>query len=226
MSGKPFMTSCWDSTLVHSGMNGSALINIEFASLLQRSLRHRKLLRTSIGWRKPCVSLQSLSNTDIMCRLRRKSVISGVDGNWRSCCQNSVTTLDDNCNEFGITEFNMKAYRQGIVTLLGQSKRDASRMTVFVVILHTFHNTELGALAHVLEHRSGKHVLATQCLVTKKSRIWLVRVEMAKLVAWVSAKDVVLAIIGAIVPRANRFTDWIWRYGHSVLSMEWPYDGL
>ncbi|HEY8355559.1 MAG TPA: 3-isopropylmalate dehydratase large subunit [Methylophilaceae bacterium] len=109
-----------------------------------------------------------------------------------------VETLDNNCAEFGITEFGMNDARQGIVHVIGPEQgATLPGMTVVCGDSHTSTHGAFGALAHGIGTSEVEHVLATQCLVQKKSRTMLIRVE-GQLGKGVTAKDVALAIIGKI----------------------------
>jgi 3-isopropylmalate/(R)-2-methylmalate dehydratase large subunit len=109
-----------------------------------------------------------------------------------------VETLDDNCDTFGITEFKMNDLRQGIVHVVGPEQgATLPGMTVVCGDSHTSTHGALGALAHGIGTSEVEHVMATQCLIQKKSKNMLVRVN-GKVGAAVTAKDIVLAIIGKI----------------------------
>ena len=109
-----------------------------------------------------------------------------------------VKTLDDNCNDFGILQFPMNDIRQGIVHVIGPEQgATLPGMTIVCGDSHTSTHGAFGALAHGIGTSEVEHVLATQCLVAKKMKNMQVRVE-GKLGAGVTAKDIVLAIIGKI----------------------------
>jgi len=109
-----------------------------------------------------------------------------------------VETLDNNCEEFGLTEFKMNDPRQGIVHVVGpESGATLPGMTVVCGDSHTSTHGALGALAFGIGTSEVEHVLATQCLIQKKSKNMLVRVD-GQLRDGVSAKDMALAIIGEI----------------------------
>ncbi len=109
-----------------------------------------------------------------------------------------VETLDKNCAEFGITEFKMDDPRQGIVHVIGPEEgATLPGMTVVCGDSHTSTHGALGALAHGIGTSEVEHVLATQCLIQKKSKNMLVSVD-GDLGHGISAKDIVLAIIGEI----------------------------
>ncbi len=109
-----------------------------------------------------------------------------------------VETLDNNCAEFGLTEFKMNDARQGIVHVIGPEQgATLPGMTVVCGDSHTSTHGAFGALAHGIGTSEVEHVLATQCLVQKKSKAMQIRVE-GQLGDGVTAKDVALAIIGKI----------------------------
>ncbi|MBT8117029.1 MAG: 3-isopropylmalate dehydratase large subunit, partial [Gammaproteobacteria bacterium] len=100
--------------------------------------------------------------------------------------------------EFGITEFDMLDPRQGIVHVIGPEQgATLPGMTVVCGDSHTSTHGAFGALAFGIGTSDVEHVLATQCLILKKTGNLQIRVDGA-LAPGVSAKDVVLAIIGRI----------------------------
>src|SRR6185436_3846984 len=110
-----------------------------------------------------------------------------------------VETLDANMREYGA-----KAYfpyldrRQGIVHVIGPEQgATLPGMTVVCGDSHTSTHGAFGCLAHGIGTSEVEHVLATQCLVTKKMKNMRINVE-GPLARGVTAKDVVLAIIGRI----------------------------
>lgn len=109
-----------------------------------------------------------------------------------------VETLDRNCTDFGITEFDMNDPRQGIVHVIGPEQgATLPGMTVVCGDSHTSTHGAFGALAFGIGTSEVEHVLATQCLIQKKSRSMLVSVD-GRLGQGVTAKDVVLVIINRI----------------------------
>jgi 3-isopropylmalate/(R)-2-methylmalate dehydratase large subunit len=132
-----------------------------------------------------------------------------------------VETLDRNCDYFGITEFKMGDERQGIVHVIGPEQgATLPGMTVVCGDSHTSTHGAFAALAFGIGTSEVEHVLATQCLIQKKSRSMLVKVE-GKLGKGVTAKDVALAIIGKIGTAGG--TGYAIEFGGSTirgLSME------
>jgi 3-isopropylmalate/(R)-2-methylmalate dehydratase large subunit len=109
-----------------------------------------------------------------------------------------VETLDNNCAEFGITEYPMNDIRQGIVHVIGPEQgATLPGMTLVCGDSHTSTHGALGALAFGIGTSEVEHVLATQCLLQKKSKNMLVQVN-GKTATGVTAKDIVLAVIGQI----------------------------
>lgn len=123
---------------------------------------------------------------------------TGVAGISDPISRLQVQTLDENCAEYGVTEFKMNDMRQGIVHVIGPEQgATLPGMTVVCGDSHTSTHGAFGALAHGIGTSEVEHVLATQCLVQKKSKTMQVQVN-GQLGRGVTAKDVALAIIGKI----------------------------
>src|SRR3954469_8313289 len=132
-----------------------------------------------------------------------------------------VETLDANAKSYGLTYFNMNDKRQGIVHVIGPEQgATLPGMTVVCGDSHTSTHGAFGCLAHGIGTSEVEHVLATQTLLTKKSKAMLVQVDGA-LPAGVTAKDIVLAVIGKIGTAGG--TGYAIEFGGSTirsLSME------
>ena len=123
---------------------------------------------------------------------------SGVAGIADPISRLQVQTLDENCAEHGLTEFKMNDMRQGIVHVIGPEQgATLPGMTVVCGDSHTSTHGAFGALAHGIGTSEVEHVMATQCLVQKKSKTLQVLVD-GQLGNGVTAKDIALAIIGKI----------------------------
>jgi 3-isopropylmalate/(R)-2-methylmalate dehydratase large subunit len=106
--------------------------------------------------------------------------------------------LEKNCRDFGVTYFPMSDIRQGIVHILGPEQGlTQPGKTIVCGDSHTSTHGALGALAFGIGTSEVEHVLATQTLAMKKSKNMRVRVD-GKLPPGVTAKDLVLAVIGKI----------------------------
>ena len=122
----------------------------------------------------------------------------GIAGIVDEISRIQVQTLDDNCESFGVTEFKINDVRQGIVHVVGPEQgATLPGMTVVCGDSHTATHGALGALAHGIGTSEVEHVMASQCLVQKKMKNMLVKVD-GKLGFGVTPKDVVLAVIGKI----------------------------
>ncbi|MEE8297471.1 MAG: 3-isopropylmalate dehydratase large subunit, partial [Hyphomicrobium sp.] len=109
-----------------------------------------------------------------------------------------VETLAKNAKEFGVEYFNELDVRQGIVHVVGPEQGfTLPGMTIVCGDSHTSTHGAFGALAHGIGTSEVEHVLATQTLIQKKAKNMRVTVD-AQLPAGVTAKDVILAIIGEI----------------------------
>jgi 3-isopropylmalate/(R)-2-methylmalate dehydratase large subunit len=109
-----------------------------------------------------------------------------------------VDTLRNNCKEFSVELFDMNDKRQGIVHIIGPEQGFTQPGTVIVCgDSHTATHGAFGALAFGIGTSEVEHVLATQTLIQKKSKNFRVNVS-GKLPLGVTAKDVILKIIGTI----------------------------
>jgi 3-isopropylmalate/(R)-2-methylmalate dehydratase large subunit len=110
-----------------------------------------------------------------------------------------VETLDANMREFGAkVYFPFRDRRMGIVHVIGpENGATLPGMTVVCGDSHTSTHGAFACLAIGIGTSEVEHVLATQCLVQKKAKAMLVRVD-GRLGRGVTAKDVILAIIGKI----------------------------
>jgi 3-isopropylmalate/(R)-2-methylmalate dehydratase large subunit len=109
-----------------------------------------------------------------------------------------VAQFEKNCTEFGIPHFGFKSDRQGIVHVIGpENGATQPGMTVVCGDSHTATHGAFGALAFGIGTSEVEMVLATQCLLQRRSRSFNVRVEGA-LGKGVTAKDIILALIAKI----------------------------
>ncbi len=109
-----------------------------------------------------------------------------------------VDTLDQNCEDLGITEFKMTDLRQGIVHVVGPEQgATLPGMTVVCGDSHTSTHGAFACLAFGIGTSEVEHALATQCLLLKKAKAMQILVD-GNLGPGVTAKDIALAIIGKI----------------------------
>jgi 3-isopropylmalate/(R)-2-methylmalate dehydratase large subunit len=109
-----------------------------------------------------------------------------------------VETLEKNCREFGIKYFDLDDKKQGIVHIVGPEQGlTQPGMVIVCGDSHTATHGAFGALAFGIGTSEVEHVLATQTLIQRRAKNLLVKVE-GKLGNGVTAKDIILAIIGKI----------------------------
>ncbi|HSS95724.1 MAG TPA: aconitase family protein, partial [Terriglobales bacterium] len=132
-----------------------------------------------------------------------------------------IEALQKNCKEFGVPLFDMDSPNQGIVHVIGPELGFTQPgKTIVCGDSHTSTHGAFGALAFGIGTSEVEHVLATQCLPQRKPKTMLIQVN-GKLPNGVSAKDLILGIIGKI--GTDGATGYVIEYaGEAVraLSME------
>ncbi len=192
MAGKTLYDKLWDAHLVKQRDDGTALLYID-RHLLHEVTSPQAFEGLRFAGRKPWRLDANLATPDHNVPTTDRS---GPIEDEVSRIQ--VQTLDDNCDEFGIVEFKMHDLRQGIVHVVGPEQgATLPGMTIVCGDSHTATHGAFGALAHGIGTSEVEHVLATQCLIQKKMKAMLIKVN-GQLGAGVTAKDVVLAIIAKI----------------------------
>ncbi|MDB9863399.1 3-isopropylmalate dehydratase large subunit [Litorivicinus sp.] len=195
MSGRTLYDKLWDSHLVSQRDDGSALIYID-RHLLHEVTSPQAFEGLSLAGRKPWRLDANLATVDH--NVPTTNQAAGVAAISDPVSRLQISTLDDNCDELGITQFKMADLRAGIVHVIGPEQgATLPGMTVVCGDSHTATHGAFGALAHGIGTSEVEHVLATQCLVTKKMKNMLVTVT-GPLGLGVTAKDVILSIIGQI----------------------------
>jgi 3-isopropylmalate dehydratase, large subunit len=192
MTGKTLYDKLWDAHVVRGATDGTTLLYIDRHLLHEvTSPQAFEALRLAGGkpWRRDAVLAVADHNVPTTERSRGiQDPISRIQ----------VETLDRNCREFGLTEFTMGDPRQGIVHVIGPEQgATLPGMTVVCGDSHTSTHGAFATLAFGIGTSEVEHALATQCLLQKKSKNMLISVE-GKLDHGVTAKDLVLALIGAI----------------------------
>ncbi|VVP35220.1 3-isopropylmalate dehydratase large subunit [Pseudomonas fluorescens] len=196
MAGKTLYDKLWDSHLVKQRDDGSALIYID-RHIIHEVTSPQAFEGLRLAGRKPWRIDANIATPDhnVPTTPERKG---GIEAIVDQVSRLQVQTLDDNCDEYGIVEFKMNDIRQGIVHVIGPEQgATLPGMTVVCGDSHTSTHGAFGALAHGIGTSEVEHVLATQCLVAKKMKNMLVSVE-GQLPFGVTAKDIVLAVIGKI----------------------------
>jgi 3-isopropylmalate/(R)-2-methylmalate dehydratase large subunit len=192
MSGRTLYDKLWDAHVVHTEPDGTTLLYID-RHLVHEVTSPQAFEGLKLARRKPWRTSSAVAVPDhnVPTTDRSKGIADPVS-------RLQVETLDANCAEFGITEFKMNDIRQGIVHVIGPEEGlTLPGMTVVCGDSHTSTHGAFGTLAHGIGTSEVEHVLATQCLVQKKSKAMRIRVE-GELGRGVTAKDVALAIIGKV----------------------------
>jgi len=197
MAGKTLYDKLWDAHLVKTRDDGTALIYID-RHLLHEVTSPQAFEGLRLAGRKPWRIDANVATPDHNVPSSVVERRAGVAGIADEISRIQVQTLDENCADFGITEFKINDARQGIVHVIGPEQGiTLPGMTVVCGDSHTATHGALGALAHGIGTSEVEHVLATQCLIQKKSKNMLVRID-GELGAGVTPKDVILAVIGRI----------------------------
>ena len=192
MTGKTLYDKIWDLHQVHSDDDGSALLYID------RHLVHE------------VTSPQAFEGLEIAQRplWRKRSILAVPDHNVPTTgleqgitdpvARLQVDTLNDNCDKHELVEFKMGDERQGIVHVIGPEQgATLPGMTVVCGDSHTSTHGAFAALAFGIGTSEVEHVMATQCLIQKKSSNMRVTVKGA-VAEGITAKDIILHIIGEI----------------------------
>lgn len=196
MAGKTLYDKLWDAHEVKRRDDGSSLIYID-RHIIHEVTSPQAFEGLRLAKRQPWRIDANIATPDhnVPTTAERKG---GIDAIADQVSRLQVQTLDENCDEYGIVEFKMNDQRQGIVHVISPEQgATLPGMTVVCGDSHTSTHGAFGALAHGIGTSEVEHVLATQCLVAKKMKNMLVRVE-GQLPAGVTAKDIVLAVIGQI----------------------------
>ncbi|MFN7835276.1 MAG: 3-isopropylmalate dehydratase large subunit [Burkholderiaceae bacterium] len=189
---KTLYDKLWESHVVRTEQDGTALLYIDRQLLHEVTspqafeglrLAGRTLWRNSANI---AVVDHNVPTTD-----RRNGIADPIS-------RLQVETLDANVARHGVTYFDIQDIRQGIVHVIGPEQgATLPGMTVVCGDSHTSTHGAVGALAFGIGTSEVEHVMATQCLLMKKSKTMLVRVD-GVLAADCSAKDIALAVIGKI----------------------------
>ncbi|MFC0269215.1 3-isopropylmalate dehydratase large subunit [Kushneria aurantia] len=197
MAGRTLYDKLWQSHLVSSREDGTSLIYID-RHLLHEVTSPQAFEGLRLAGRRPWRIDANIATADHNVPTSAKERSAGIAGIEDDVSRIQVQTLDDNTTSFGIETFGINDVRQGIVHIIGPEQgATLPGMTVVCGDSHTATHGAFGALAHGIGTSEVEHVLATQCLIQRKMKNMQVRVE-GKLAPHVTAKDIVLAIIGRI----------------------------
>ncbi|MGZ5849955.1 MAG: 3-isopropylmalate dehydratase large subunit [Methyloceanibacter sp.] len=182
----------WDEHLVHEAPDGTCLLYID-RHLVHEVTSPQAFEGLRMAGRKVRSPEKTLAVVDHNVPTTDRS--RGID-DPESALQ--IATLAENACEFGIQYFGERDRRQGIVHIIGPEQGfTLPGATIVCGDSHTSTHGAFGALAHGIGTSEVEHVLATQTLIQRKAKNMRVRVDGA-LPEGVTAKDIILAIIGEI----------------------------
>jgi len=182
----------WDAHAVHAEDDGTTILYID-RHLVHEVTSPQAFEGLRLAGRVPWRSSANLAVADHNVPTTRRA-----EGIADPVSRLQVETLDANAREFGMTYFGMRDRRQGIVHIIGPEQgATLPGMTVVCGDSHTSTHGALAALAFGIGTSEVEHVLATQTLLTKKSKSMLIRIA-GSLPRGCTAKDLVLAVIGRI----------------------------
>ncbi|MCG6861266.1 MAG: 3-isopropylmalate dehydratase large subunit [Chromatiaceae bacterium] len=192
MDAKTLYDKLWDEHVVRYDENGIALLYID-RQLVHEVTSPQAFEGLRLAGRKPWRAESNLAVPD-----HNVPTLDRAQGIADPVSRLQVQTLADNCADFGITELAMDDPRQGIVHVIGPEQGfTLPGMTLVCGDSHTSTHGAFGALAFGIGTSEVEHVLATQCLIQRKSKSMLISVD-GTLGRGVAAKDIALAIIGEI----------------------------
>src|SRR5438067_4714571 len=186
----------WDSHVVHTEDDGTALLYID-RHLVHEVTSAQAYEGLRVAGRKPWRVGSVVATADH--NTPTTNWAEGLAGVKDEFARLQIETLDANMKEFGAkVYFPYLDKRQGIVHVIGPEQgATLPGMTVVCGDSHTSTHGAFACLAHGIGPSEVEHVLATQCLVTKKMKNMRVNVE-GPLAPGVTPKDIVLAFIGRI----------------------------
>ncbi len=194
--GKTLYDKIWDLHLVNQDDN-SSLIYID-RQLIHEVTSPQAFEGLRMNNRNPRRSEAHLAVADHNVPTTNADRGNGTKGIKDETSKIQVETLEKNCAEFGIKYFDLDNKKQGIVHIVGPEQGlTQPGMTIVCGDSHTSTHGAFGALAFGIGTSEVEHVLATQTLIQAKAKNFLVKVD-GKLSQGVTAKDIILAIIGKI----------------------------
>ena len=194
--GRTLYDKIWDEHVVHTEEDGTSILYID-RHLVHEVTSPQAYEGLRVAGRKVWRVSSVVSTADHNTPTTGWEL--GYDGITDTVSKEQILTLDANMKEFGAAAyFPFMSKRQGIVHVIGpENGATLPGMTVVCGDSHTSTHGAFGALAHGIGTSEVEHVLATQTLLAKKAKNMLIKVE-GRLSKGVTAKDIVLAIIGKI----------------------------
>ncbi|MFZ6644770.1 3-isopropylmalate dehydratase large subunit [Undibacterium sp. TJN25] len=189
---KTLYDKLWESHVVHADEDGTSILYID------RHLLHEVTSPQAFEGLKLANRMPWRNSANLMVADHNVPTTNRINGIEDATSRLQVETLDANAKTYDLTYFSMADKRQGIVHVIGPEQgATLPGMTVVCGDSHTSTHGAFACLAHGIGTSEVEHVLATQTLLAKKSKAMLVQVD-GVMPAGVTAKDIVLAIIGKI----------------------------
>ncbi|MDW3095163.1 MAG: 3-isopropylmalate dehydratase large subunit [Gammaproteobacteria bacterium] len=182
----------WNSHVVHTQDDGTSLIYID-RHLVHEVTSPQAFESLRLAGREPWrkASILAVPDHNVPTKDRHKDIADPVS-------RKQLQALDENCNFFALQKFEMNDPRQGIVHVIGPEQgASLPGMTIVCGDSHTSTHGALAALAFGIGTSEVEHVLATQCLLLRKTKSMRVNVN-GVLAKGVYSKDIVLALIAKI----------------------------
>ncbi len=191
MAGKTLYDKLWEVHVVTENEDATALLYID------RHLIHEVtspqafdgLRQAGRSMRRPASTFGVLDHN--VPTLHRETIEDPIS-------RTQIEAMETNCRDFGVVLYRLSDERQGIVHIIGPEQGlTLPGMTLVCGDSHTSTHGALGTLAFGIGTSDIEHVMATQCVLLRKAKTMQVRVE-GRLGLGVSAKDIILALIGKI----------------------------
>src|SRR5262249_18926571 len=189
---KTLYDKIWDSHLVHEAPGEASVLYVDrhLVHEVTSAQAFEGLRETGRRVRRPEMTL-AVADHNVPTTDRSKGISDPESAL-------SVETLENNARQFGIEFFGMNDIRQGIVHIIGPEQGwTLPGLTIVCGDSHTATHGAFGSLAFGIGTSEVEHVLATQTLLTTRSKNMRISVN-GKLPIGITAKDVILAIIGKI----------------------------
>ena len=192
MQNKTLYDKLWDSHLVAQRKDGTFLLYID-RHLIHEVTSPQAFEGLSLSNRSPWRISSNIATPDHNVPTTGRSL--GIKGIQDEISKLQVQTLDDNCNKYGITQYDINDKRQGIVHVIGPEQGiTLPGITLVCGDSHTSTHGAFATLAMGIGTSDVEHVLATQCLISSKLKNMQVKVNNT-LSPGVFAKDLTLVVI-------------------------------
>ena len=196
--GRTLYDKLWDAHLVDEQDDGSALIYID-RHLIHEVTSPQAFEGLRLAGRAPRRLSANVAVPDHNVSTDpSERALEGYSGVADTTSRIQLETLNGNCSDFNIPLIDLADKRQGIVHVMGPEQgATLPGMTIVCGDSHTSTHGAFGSLAHGIGTSEVEHVLATQCLLTKKMDNFRVVLD-GEMRSGVTAKDLALAVIGQI----------------------------